>query len=320
MKKKGKLSSVSNGRWGKRKKPKRDWKTYNRKLVGRGELLIPFGKAKEWERELKAMNQDKEGAPFQYPSQLIECLLFWKFLLKSPYRLIGGLGKGLLGLFDIATTPDYSTLCRRMKSLGKKYYTERKKVENEEAIYAAFDGTGLKVFNRGEWMHYKHKGKRKGFVRVCFMFNTKTGEILDFSATTEGVAEQDKIRPMIKRTAKNRNIDKLAIDGAGDDWRNFELIKQLKIKPAIKIRQNANPYLLMEDPRRRERLKEVLKVQKWGYQGWAKRRKYGQRWQSEGGISCFKGYFGEYVFSRGMSKIKAEVGLKVHFYNRLRSM
>lgn len=281
-------------------------------------MLIPTNESKSWQSELNTMNKGKEGAPFTYSNCLIECLLFIKCTFKSPFRMSEGIAKRLFFLADIRKVPDYTTICRRMKALGRKYYKERKKVENEREIYAAFDGTGLKVFNRGEWMHTKHRGKRKGFVRVCFLFDIKTGELLDFSATTEKVGEQDKIRPMIRRVKKNRNIGKLAVDGAGDDFRNFELIKTLKIKPAIKPRANANPELLKKDSRKRERYKEVLKYAKWGYDGWSKRRNYGQRWQAEADIACFKGYFGEYVFSRGMSSIKAEIGLKAHFYNQLR--
>lgn len=304
-------------KWGKKRKKKRDWKAYHEKLVRRGELLIPSDKAEEWRRELAAMNEGKEGAAYLYPDQLIECLSLMKCTLKLPYRAATGFGSKLLRLGGIVAKPDPSTLCRRLRKLGKKYYSGRKKVKDDEPLYVVFDGTGLKVCNRGEWMHYKHKGKRKGFVRVCFMFSTKDGELLDFSATTEKVGEQDKIRPMIKRTARNREIGKLAVDGAGDDARNFELLKALKIKPAIKIRKNADPN--PADKRgKKQRLKEVRKYKKWGYQGWVKRRRYGQRWQGETGISCFKGYFGEYVFSKGMSNIKAEVGLKAHFYNLLR--
>ena len=221
-------------------------------------------------------------------------------------------------VIGIDSKPDHTTLCRRFTKLGKKLYNEKRKVKGEESICAIFDGSGLKVCNRGEWMRYKHKGKRKGFVRICFMIDAKSGELLDFSATTENVAEQKKIRPMIKRAAKNRNIGKLAVDGIGDDWRNFELLEELDIKPAIKIRENANPALSEEDPRKRSRWKEAKKFKKWGYRGWARRRKYGQRWQGETAFSCFKGYFGEFVFSRGMSRIKAEIGMKAHFYNRLR--
>ena len=281
-------------------------------------MLIPIDERKHWEDELGRMNRGKEGSPFQYSNYLIEGLLFMKCTFKSPFRMIEGIAKRFFLLAGVKKTPDYTTLCRRMKTIGKKYYQERKKVENEGEIYAAFDGTGLKVFNRGEWMHVKHRGKRRGFVRVCFLFDVKTGEILDFSATTEGVGEQDKIRPMIKRAKKNRNIGKLAVDGVGDAYRNFELLKALKIKPAIKIRANVNPELLKDDERKRERYKEARKYEKWGYHGWAKRRDYGQRWQAEADIACFKGYFGEYVFSRGMNNIKAEIGLKAHFYNRLR--
>ena len=206
-------------------------------------MLIPTTESESWQRELSTMNEGKEGAPFRYSNCLIEGLLFMKCAFKSPFRMAEGIAKRLFFLAGITEVPDYTTICRRMKALGKKYYKERKKIENEDEIYAAFDGTGLKVFNRGEWMHTKHKGKRKGFVRVCFLFDIKTGELLDFSATTEKVGEQNKIRPMLKRAKRNRNIGKLAIDGAGDDYRNFELIRVLKIRPAIKLRANANPYL-----------------------------------------------------------------------------
>lgn len=303
-----------------RGRKRRNWAVYERKLVLRGEILIPVNMMAEWRLQLVGMNRDKEGSPFTYPDSMIECLSMWKCIGKLPYRSVEGIGNRLLVIAGAASKPDHTTLCRRFRKLGKKFYKERKKVKGGEPIYAVFDGSGLKVCNRGEWMHYKHKGKRKGFIRICFMINAKNGEVIDFSATTEAVGEQKKIRPMVKRAAKNRNIDKLAVDGAGDDWRNFRLLKELNIKPAIKIRANANPDIMKEDPRKRERMKEALKMQKWGYKGWAKRRKFGQRWQGETGFSCFKGYFGEYVFSRGMSNIKAEIGMKVHIYNQLRLM
>lgn len=301
-----------------KRRRRRDWKSYEEKLVRRGELLIPLDMTGAWKAELGEMNEGKEGARFVYPDLLIECLSLWKCLCKLPYRSVEGLGKKILEVVGVLTKPDHTTLCRRFRKLGKKFYNERKKVENEKAIYAVFDGSGLKVCNRGEWMHYKHKGKRKGFVRICFVINSKNGELLDFSATTENVAEQKKIRPMIKRVCRNRNIGKLGVDGVGDDWKNFRLLKELDVKPAIKIRANANPDLIEPDERKRERWKEARKFLKWGYKGWAKRRNYGQRWQGETGFSCFKGYFGEYVFSKGMSNIKAEIGMKAHFYNKLR--
>ena len=37
----------------------------------------------------------------------------------------------------------------------------------------------------------------------------------------------------------------------------------------------------------------------------------------ETSFSGFKGMFGEYVYSKGMNHVKAEVGLKVHYFNQL---
>ena len=300
-------------------KNKKDWASYDRVLVQRGEMLIPFGLAEDMEQELAEMNSGKEGAQFRYTDRFMECLSFWKCFCKLPYRAVEGIAGRLLNIFGLAgSKPDHTTINRRLNKLGKKFCKERRKDKTGEPIFAVFDGSGLKVCNRGEWMHYKHKGKRKGFVRICFLINAKTGEIIDFIATTENVSEQSRIRPMIKRAARNRKIGKLAVDGIGDDYRNFELLRQLKIKPALKPRANANPDKPIKDKRHKARHREIKLFKKWGYDEWARKRDYNQRWLVETAFSCFKGYFDEYVYSRGMSNIKAEIGLKVHCYNQLK--
>ncbi|GEM_PF-1428414 len=68
---------------------RRDWKTYNKELVKRGEILIdpettavkPKGRKK------------RRGRPSVYPEQLIMLLLFLKFALRLPYRQTEGLAK-----------------------------------------------------------------------------------------------------------------------------------------------------------------------------------------------------------------------------------
>ncbi len=304
-------------RWGKRKKDKRDWKAYNEKQVRRAEFLLPLKLTEQWQPGLDDLNQNKVGRPYDYPEILLECLGFWKCFCKMDYRTTQGIGEQMVVFLKIPASPDSSTICRRLRRLGRKMYMKRDKSKKGKSVYGIFDGSGLKVCNRGEWMHYKHKGKRKGFVRLVLVTDAKTGKVLEFSATTEKVGERRKFKPLLKRLCKNNDVERVGGDGLYDTNEVFDELKKRKIKPSVKIRRNADDGPPNETPEMQARLAEVRKFQKWGYKKWAKKRKYGRRWMGETPFSRYKGYFGEYVYSKGMSNIKAEVGLKMHYLNQL---
>lgn len=263
------------------------------------------------------VNYGKVGHPFGYPNVLIETLGFWKCFCKIDYRTVQGACRQMAMLFNWPATPHYSTISRRLLALGRVHYMKREKPKTGKTVYAVFDGTGMKVCNRGEWLHRKKKGLRKGFVRISFVTDAKTGKVLDYSVTTEKVGEKRSMKPMLNRVCKNYNVERAGGDGLYDTNQNFDELKKRKIKASIKIRRNAVDGPPVITPDMKARLAEVKKFKKWGYKKWAKKRKYGQRWRVEGSFSRLKGYFGEYAFSKGMSHIKAEMGLKVHYLNML---
>jgi hypothetical protein len=55
----------------------RDWNGYNEDLVKRGLILLDLDFVAGWSRELKAMNDGKEGGRYRYPESFI----------KLPYQL-----------------------------------------------------------------------------------------------------------------------------------------------------------------------------------------------------------------------------------------
>src|SRR3989338_5661606 len=304
-------------RWGKRKKQKRDLKKYDKGIIHRGELLIPLDLAKSWRKELERQNDGKVGAPFAYPDSYIECRGLWKCHCQLCLRECQGVGNRLCETLSLPGTPHYSSICRRLRQLGEVYYVKRNKSKQGKPIYAVMDGTGLKTYNRGEWMRYKHKGKRKGFVRITCAVNAKTGEILEFRATTEKTGENKKFKPMLRSLAKNRKIGRVGADGAFDTFDNHEELQKRKIKSSLKIKTNASTGPPGKNDKVMARHREAEKFQRWGYKKWAKNRHYGKRWMVETSTSGFKDAFGEHVYSRGMQHIKAEVGLKVHYFNQL---
>jgi len=52
----------------------RNWRDYNEALVKRGLILLDLDFMADWSRELKVMNQHKEGARYRYPESFIKLL------------------------------------------------------------------------------------------------------------------------------------------------------------------------------------------------------------------------------------------------------
>ena len=95
------------------------WSFYNQSLVRRGELLIGFDVIDNWDSELKEMNKDKVGEPFQYPNTFLLLLGYAKVYFHLPYRQTEGIAKGH-AKGKVPSIPDYTTISRRINRLNIK--------------------------------------------------------------------------------------------------------------------------------------------------------------------------------------------------------
>ena len=73
----------------------KSWHDYNESLIERGRVLIDLDFIKSCNKEIKNMNKDKVGAPFQYSDNYIHFLAFLKIGFKIPYSTIQGIVSGL---------------------------------------------------------------------------------------------------------------------------------------------------------------------------------------------------------------------------------
>ncbi|MEZ5040978.1 MAG: IS5 family transposase [Saprospiraceae bacterium] len=128
-----------------------NWSSYNRSLVGRGDITLWFDEslAEAWHYD----GPDQRGGQFVYSDECILGLLELKVVFKLGYRQLEGFASSLLRLmqFDLSV-PSYTQLCRRGRSLD----VDIKAPKSKESIYVVFDSTGLKVFGEGEWKVRKH--------------------------------------------------------------------------------------------------------------------------------------------------------------------
>jgi Transposase DDE domain len=286
-------------------KKKRNWKEYNESLVRRGELLFDTDFLSGWGRELKSLNEGKEGARYRYPSSLMSMLAAIHVYL-LPYRELEGFVRMFSGHVEGLRVPDYTTMWWRISRISVELDPS---VDPDEDVTIAVDSTGIKVSNRGEWIRQKWAVKR-GFIKVHLAVDVKTGKILSMEVTKEDVPDERMLVPLVEGAASRANVTRAIGDGAYDSRAAFRYLDAKGIEPVIKVRKNASLRAMGCMPR-----KLVVVEQLKDYERWKRRHRYGNRARVESAISSFKRTFGEHITSVKWSSIVNELLVKASVYN-----
>jgi hypothetical protein len=109
---------VKNNRWGNNFKHKMEWKIYNEELVLRVEFYFDFDFLDNWDNEIRDMNKNKVGHPYEYPNSLFEYLSPMYCFLDSR-KLEGALRKLSKYIIKLKSC-DHSTICERLNKLNPK--------------------------------------------------------------------------------------------------------------------------------------------------------------------------------------------------------
>ena len=294
-------------RWGKKFKDKRDWVEYNSKLIKRGEWFFDFSFFESIPQELKRMNKNKVGRPYQYTNSFIE--FESKLQPYFDYRSIQGICESLSAKIEGFPVNSYSNACRRVNSLG----INLPKIDYSKPIFVGNDGSGIKVSNRGEWIRQKWQ-VRRGWIKAVITVDVEEKKILDIEVFEKGDSEPDIFERHINNLVKQGvQIRKACADGAHDKRKLFNALEKHKIEQAVKPRTNASTKARGSASRARE----VRKFKELGYENWAKEKEYGMRWATEGKFSCVKRKFGEYVRSANKNNMIEEARRKFVLYERM---
>ncbi|KAF1015425.1 MAG: hypothetical protein E5299_00611 [Burkholderia gladioli] len=90
----------------------------------------------------------RRGCPRLYDDTLIQALLCVKTVYRLALRALQGFSQSLRDLpFPSLPVPNYTTLCRRAKTLD----VELPILRDNAAIHLVVDSTGLKVYGEGQW-------------------------------------------------------------------------------------------------------------------------------------------------------------------------
>ena len=134
----------------------RNWSDYNRALVSRGSLTFWFSGdlIKNWENKPKEFQR---GRNIYYADAVIICALTLRQLFRITLRQTEGMMTSLVTLIgENLNIPDYTTLCRRSKSL--RIDLNIKETHGNKHILV--DSTGVQIIGEGEWKKLKHGKSR----------------------------------------------------------------------------------------------------------------------------------------------------------------
>ena len=210
-----------------------NWPSYNTALKQRGSLSIWF----DPEMSRHAPPTGKRGRQPEFSGAAIQACLTMKVLFGMPLRQTTGFVESLLRLAGLDwKVPDFSTLCRRQKTLNVAIPYRG----GSGPLRLLIDGTGIKAEGEGEWNTRKHGGPKKGLWRKLHLgINEETLEIRAVCVTTSNVGDALMLPDLLEQIPPDQAIATVTADGAYDTRRCHNVIAARGAAAIIPPHKNA---------------------------------------------------------------------------------
>lgn len=296
-------------RWGQRPPDNRSWPAYNEQLVRRGEFLLDLDWVCGWSDELKKMNEDKIGHPFEYPDSLIRLQGIWH-AMNISYRMIEGITRRLYLIAQLPAYNDYTTTSRRINKLDVQL-----EIPAGKKLMLFADGTGFQAIEGGEYLRSKYGKKNRRWIQVIILADPETKEPVSFEVHAIPVSEADSAeRQMSALIERDVDIAAFGGDGGFDKIKLWNYLEKRRIRPIIKPDKNAR-----DDTESTWRNLNVKFQNEFGYHLWSSKLKYGRRWPATEGIfSAVKRMFGEQLAGKSVIGMVQEVKMKFVAYQTMK--
>ena len=289
-----------------------NWSSYNDALRKRGSLLIWLDKEMTWH----APHEGRPGPPPVFSNAAIQFCLSLKVLFKLPLRQTAGMVASLLRLAGLDwPVPDYSTLCRRQKTLKVQIPYRRA----EGPLNLLVDSTGIKFLGDGEWQARKHgvQGRRQ-WRKVHLAMDIATSDIraVEFTPSREG--DSPVLPDLLGQIPEDEDIGTVTADGAYDTRRCHGAVIARGGTAIIPTRRNGRAW--KEDcPAAKARNETLRATRHYGRAFWKRWTGYHARSRVEAKMRCLKA-FGERIAARDPDRQTAEIHIRVALVNRFNAL
>ena len=144
----------------------------DRRYIDRGQLWSLQINQEILTRDVEKLNSGKVGHPYVFSNACFAAAFLFRNATGIRYRQLQGLAETVVGKEN---SPTYSAFQKRIAKLGCTF--DEKGAGNTTSVWFsdggarteislfAFDSTGLKPTNRGDWMTAKW-GTRRGFIKM----------------------------------------------------------------------------------------------------------------------------------------------------------
>lgn len=288
----------------------RNWKDYNKSLIGRGRVTfwIDEKAISEW----YGNPSGKPGRPNKYSDIAIITFLSLKQVYRLTLRAAQGFIESLFELMGIKLkVPSYTQICRRQKTVKLPSLPVC-----SESIHIVIDSSGLKIFGEGEWKVRQHGyDKRRTWRKLHIGLDQKT-KLIVTALLTENNCGDDKKMPELLEKYEGK-VYQASADGAYDSHACFDVIAQRGAIATIPPQPNPKHKTKNENQIKRTRDKVVWQIQQLGRQEWKRQSGYHRRSLVENGFYRYKQLLGDTLSSRKLENQEVEALLRCHILNKI---
>jgi transposase len=289
-----------------------NWSAYDASLRERGSLTVWFDPSTPWH----AAPSGKRGAQPVYSDAAIQACLTVKGLFGLPLRQTTGFVASLLKLAGLDwPVPDFSTLCRRQKTLAVQLPYRG----SGGPLHLLVDSTGIEVRGEGEWHARKHGGaKRRVWRKVHLAIDEATLEVRAAEFTDSTVGDAPILPGLLSQIPADELISSVTADGAYDGRTCRDAIATRGAQAIIPPRRNAKPWK-KESPGAQGRNDDLRAMKRFGRTLWRKWSGYHRRSRVETKMNCLE-LLGQKLMSRDFDRQTAELQVRIAILNRFTAL
>jgi hypothetical protein len=214
-----------------------NWPDYNASLRRRGALLVWLDR----EMEFSAPKPGRPGRPQTFSYAAIQFCLSNKVLFNLALRQTIGMVASLLKMAGLEDwpVPDYSTLCRRQRSVTIQIPFRRA----GGPLNLLVDSTGVKMRGDGEWQVRKHgHSRRRQWRKVHLAMDTATGDVCGVEVTSSQTGDNPILPDLLAQIPAEQPIGTVTADGAYDTRTCYSAIAGRGGTAIIPIRKNGRTW------------------------------------------------------------------------------
>lgn len=213
-----------------------NWSEYNAALKQRGSLEIWLDPGMQW----LSTARGGPGRPMRFTDSAIEVCLTLKAVFGLALRQVTGFAASLLKLAKLDwPVPDYTTLCRRQKTLTVSLVSRAR----AGGLHLLVDSAGIKMMGEGEWKTRKHGASyRRQWRKVHLGIDAETLAIRAIEVTTNAIGDAATLPDLLAQIPTNERIAIVGGDGAYDTRKYRAAIAARGADAVIPVRRNGQPW------------------------------------------------------------------------------